>query len=279
MKIGLCSFYNKPASNWGEPCARTMKAYCEQRGYDYIRPEVELVASRSPNWQKPDILLRHLGQYDLLVWVDGDVVITNFDWRIEDVIAQSYFDTDAHFNSDHNYRGGFNNGVMFLRNRASVFDLLLNWRDLHGLPWAENDNDAMWPLVRDAKDLSVTWLPQKLINAYPNIHTDGDWLVHLAGLKNRMVIVRIFCEQYCPWAIDADRPPACEKCGGLMRLKFDRSGDLSQIHGGYVAHGFACGHSNCGEHGIVKYEPTWRDLPSDGAQRQPIGSNDRLSGI
>jgi hypothetical protein len=59
-----------------------MKAYAQRHGHDYLA--VDLDGERPPAWQKLPAMYAALKRYDVVVWLDADVVIA---WPGADIVA------------------------------------------------------------------------------------------------------------------------------------------------------------------------------------------------
>jgi hypothetical protein len=48
------------------------KIYCDKHGYDIIKTNKKKFLDRTPHWERLPFILRHLEQYDYVVWLDAD---------------------------------------------------------------------------------------------------------------------------------------------------------------------------------------------------------------
>ena len=84
MKLALCSLVLGDAyKKRMEPCTQSQSEYAEKHGYTRITDETVYDAIRPYSWYKIKITKKYLKDYDYLVWIDADVMITNQDRRIE----------------------------------------------------------------------------------------------------------------------------------------------------------------------------------------------------
>lgn len=178
-RVGVCQFFDKPIADWAVPCARSVEKFCRSRGYVYHRPDAAPDPSRPAAWQKPEVLLAHLAEHELAWWVDADVVVTNGAIDLEKLVAGT--DADIYLSRD---RLGLNNGVFALRPTLASFRFLRLWRDRFP-PGTRMGGDqevfAACLAEAEAAGLRVCWLEQRAINARPDSHQPGDWLIHFAG--------------------------------------------------------------------------------------------------
>jgi len=62
------------------------KSYCEARGYDMVRGRDRLCPDRAPHWERIPLLLKHLDNYEYLMWIDGGDVLLNEDRDIGELV-------------------------------------------------------------------------------------------------------------------------------------------------------------------------------------------------
>lgn len=95
------------------------KAYCKKQKYDYIRIDTSSWSEkkRHPSWLKIQVVkdVALLKKYDIVVWVDSDVIINNHEARIEDFLGhKSLSHTIADFISDGDKSNSPCAGIFFL---------------------------------------------------------------------------------------------------------------------------------------------------------------------
>ncbi|XP_031484141.1 uncharacterized alpha-1,2-galactosyltransferase C1289.13c-like [Nymphaea colorata] len=201
--------------------------YAEARGYDFIDASEEVDRSRPPSWSKILAVKRHLHRYDWVFWNDADSLVTNFDISIEEVLADAIGDIghaqsfpDLILTTDVN---GVNAGMFFMRNSSWSQAFLDTWWNQTSFiirqvgSTKSGDNDALKHLVgslppeqfRDHVRIarmqclfnSYPWIPSlkstfRLITApkttWRGAFSDGDFMVHLAGLDDKKKWARRF---------------------------------------------------------------------------------------
>ena len=107
MKIAIITFYTDNCSHYAKLSDISKKKYCEKHGYDYIVHNTPF-NRRQPNWNKIEVLLAHFDNYDMVVWMDADAIIANYDFDISTI----FNDKDIYMSKDIN---GWNNGVFALK--------------------------------------------------------------------------------------------------------------------------------------------------------------------
>src|SRR5450432_1291489 len=82
--IAVCSLYCDvdPLRRVTEP---NRIAYCERHGYAYHAEYASMDPLRPPSWTKVLLLLRHLGKYEWVLWLDADAVIVRPERKLEEI--------------------------------------------------------------------------------------------------------------------------------------------------------------------------------------------------
>ncbi|XP_008794285.2 probable alpha-1,6-mannosyltransferase MNN10 [Phoenix dactylifera] len=193
------------------------RAYAERMGYDFIDARRLVDPSRPPNWSKILAIRSHLRHYDWLFWNDADTLVTNPDISLESIlnVAIGYSDLKASpdlvVTEDFN---GVNSGVFFFRRSEWSEKFLDTWWNQTSFvrfgSTLSGDNAAMKHLIdslpsEELRDHVRVSPMQCLFNSYPwfptwkNAHrlissplttwrgaySDGDFMVHLAGLDEK----------------------------------------------------------------------------------------------
>lgn len=103
--------------------------YAERHGYDLLIPD-NILDDRPPSWQKVRVLKYYLHDYDMLLWIDCDVVIADGSKDIADEFEPGFMQAVVrHYTQDGEVP---NFGVWILRNTKKTFDWLdLLWKQEH----------------------------------------------------------------------------------------------------------------------------------------------------
>jgi hypothetical protein len=176
------------------PALASKKAYAEKRGYTYLLGQEEWWDRERPTaWSKIPFLLDTLEKSPegcLVFLSDADVLITNPDLRLEDVVV-SLLPEGKDMLIAIDACGHINSGNILLRNTAwtrDYFRRVYQQTDLLYHIWWENA--AMIKLLeQNPTDLAKTQVTgqHKKFNAYlmglpgQSLWTPGDLLVHFAG--------------------------------------------------------------------------------------------------
>jgi len=162
--------------------------------------------SRPPSWSKilalkTAILSRN---FDWLVWLDGDMVITNFGTRVESMLPFGHA-IDLLVSQDCD---DLNMGAFVLRSSQSALDLL---EEIYGGPhvteeilqdrwWEQKSFIALYAKSEGVRNRTML-VPQRMFNSYPPTYSchengtagwlPGDFAIHFPGsdesLRNRLV--------------------------------------------------------------------------------------------
>ena len=185
-RIAVASVYaGLPAVR--ERFERNRIEYCQRHGYAHVAACENLEPARHPVWSKMKLLLRHLPEFDWMLWLDADALIVNRDITLESFVDSS---ADLIVTADHN---GLNAGVFLLRNSpaaARFLELAWDRADCIDHPWREQE--AMCRVLRDHPELiRVKFVERTSLNSYFGLDRPGPetLIVHFPSIPwdRRMV--------------------------------------------------------------------------------------------
>lgn len=190
--------------------------YCKYHNYDFI---IKLF-DKCSGWEKLIVLQKELKNYDYIFMSDTDVVITNRDIRIEDIINK-YHDEDKfmYISCDYN---SINSGNIIWKNCDKTFEFLdkviklgsNNIRFSLNTPYkviGVYEQPSIIYYINKEYNNDIVIIPQYEINSYiidkVNINNErglwknNDFLIHFAGLNNNINIninnlIKKFCYIY-----------------------------------------------------------------------------------
>ena len=200
MKIAVVTFaIGADYKRSMEPGIQSKREWCAKQKYDFhCGGDAIWDRSRPIPWSKLLYFQQFLNDYDYLFISDADVLITNPDLRIEDVILPHMGDKDLLWTFD--VCEHLNSGHMLLRCSArdwlkEYFDLVWKQEDLiHHIWW---ENAAMIKVFENYPDHAkriATCKESWLFNAYlfgptgtaidpsRRLWKEGDLLIHFAGV-------------------------------------------------------------------------------------------------
>lgn len=167
MKIAIVQIYDDNIKEYAE-YSRLMNAmYANKHGYTYVCFEYDLVpVSISVYYNKIlaiDSVFKDQRNFDWVLYLDSDAMITNFNYKIEDIINR-HQGKDIIMASDDN---GANNGVILIKNSTTSSEFLQRcFTDRNFFHSKTPEQNAMlYHLERDyAEYLGVE--PAHILNAY-----------------------------------------------------------------------------------------------------------------
>jgi hypothetical protein len=205
-----------------EPGMASKRAYCQTHGYTFLEGGEDVWDRKKPiPWSKINFILKYLDEYDYLFWSDGDVIITNPETKLEDMMLPLIpADKDMVWCRD--ACGNLNNGNVLFRGRSAwVRDFLQRCyaqeQLTHHIWW---DNAAfcyLYETVAADREHIVTVEDPALFNAYlfdnqnsaetntVRLYKPGDFLVHFAGVYDPWNIYR--CMIYIARCAKAGKAP------------------------------------------------------------------------
>lgn len=173
-------------------CIKSQEDHALKHGYTRITDESVFAPDRDATWSKIPLLLKYLPNYDYIMWIDGDVLVTNQERKIEDFINLLQDDKLLLIGSDFQ---GLNAGVFVIRNCPLAIDLLNDaWKREELARVLFHEQTAITDLLATPKYKDCAQvIPHKFIsimNAYdhrmdPRVHwLPGDFCIHFAGIKD-----------------------------------------------------------------------------------------------
>lgn len=92
---------------------KSRQIYCDKHGYDYIENVSITRKNFPPQWEKLSMLKQYQqSNYDYLVWMDADTLITNMDIKLENIINTHMKNFTIMIAKDNNW---INSGVIFCK--------------------------------------------------------------------------------------------------------------------------------------------------------------------
>lgn len=186
-RIGVLTAYNADVSEMGQLAEQNHRRYCLRHGYSFVCETSGFDTSRKPPWSKILFLLKHMSRFDWVLWLDADTLIMNPAIPLQSFLAD---DADMIISEDWN---GINAGVFFLRNTPWSIDFLERiWNQTDFLDHGWQEQAAMRHLLSiSALDRRhVCLVPHTRFNTYLPEYRQGDFLLHFAGIPDRLTFMR-----------------------------------------------------------------------------------------
>lgn len=189
MKIAVVTSYDNNFLGVANVVMPRWRNYCKKQGYTFIE-KVNCGSGRHPVWDKVYFTHQILPNYDYVLYLDADTLLTNPDIKIEDFIAL-HPDKDLLISDDCH---GLNVGVFIIKNTKWSLDYLEQvWNIERWINGILGEQIAMREIL-GYNSTNVVYVEQKLFNAYKyeiydKVFPSGQWneksfLLHLPGYPN-----------------------------------------------------------------------------------------------
>lgn len=200
MKLAITIQTNDAFKSITELTLLRLQLYCSLHKYSLFVNECDL---KSPEivWQRIPDIQKVLADHDVAIHLDADILITNPDIRMEDILRDD--GTDCWFGTD---TYGINDGFCTFRNTESSQHLLCWLADSVNRGYS-SPQDAMGTFLHTPElrvDCNITLLPQHMVNSYMTEEygeldpagqwKEGDFILHLPAMSNdrRVEILKKF---------------------------------------------------------------------------------------
>jgi hypothetical protein len=125
MRVALVMFYDDAIREYGDLTFQINQLYCLKHGLDLICSHETAYQNRHPAWERLPLLLKHLPNYDYLVWIDADAFFYFHSTSIIDMIKTTP-QTDFIFSRDIG-NGNINTGIFVVKNTDYSYMFLSKW--------------------------------------------------------------------------------------------------------------------------------------------------------
>lgn len=192
IKIDVCTFYTgeKYSDNVIHYGQQTMIDYCSNHNYTFHVEKEQLLPDLPAHWTKLALLLRLSRERDCdyIVWLDADIMITNQNIKIENIIEEHMHGKDFLLSRDISEE--INTGVWIIRNTEytkSILELIINLPELRYRGYEDQDvfNKVYTKNLLQIQD-HCSILPvskQRVMNCCVGFYKWGDWLIHFFSLS------------------------------------------------------------------------------------------------
>ncbi len=154
--------------------------YTSKHNYQYHIYTHSLVDESIPTWNKVVALKNHIKDHDYIVWIDSDLVFTNLDIKIEDIIAKQP-KKDLLVCDD---IGGWtlNSGVLIIKKTEWSMNMLDKLWNMEHLPHYKGAEQAQLIelLKSESKDRYYIF-PRSEFNQHPKEWKQGMFILHMMG--------------------------------------------------------------------------------------------------
>jgi hypothetical protein len=159
----------------------TIEHWCRKHGYEFVLSEEEW--GRPPAWGKVRLVQRHIDDCDWLFLIDSDVIITNPEISVEEILREhegERFDILMTL-----MRGNLNTGAMLIKRSDWIKSFCDVWWDqeelIHHGWWEQAALIHLYNENYDHLKRRIHIIHPKWINSYVFEWKRGDFLAHFAG--------------------------------------------------------------------------------------------------
>lgn len=188
--------FDENMSSVGNLTVISHRLYAERQGYSFETVR-SYKAGSHPSWQKLEIIRDRLNDYDCILWLDADVVVTNMSIQISDILGNM---EGIVCSRDWCLEGSdFSAGVLIITRcmgSRQVIDAAMRkteWKNK--LLW---DQSALQEVYHKDEGLRGVFhiLPRRTLNSVPSDAQSeavepwqsGDFICHLTGISNALRI-------------------------------------------------------------------------------------------
>lgn len=132
-KLKICCFmwYDINMESYGNVNFEINKKYCEKYGYDIIKSNERTYKTRTPHWERLPFILKHMDNYDYIVWIDADAhlyldsaPLTN----VIDVYRDKLFILSADIDEPvYDHRWAVNSGFFIMKTTPQSKKIITEW--------------------------------------------------------------------------------------------------------------------------------------------------------
>lgn len=177
---------------------QSKKEYCKKHNYDFIIGDKNIYdVTRPIAWSKIKMIKKYLKNYDYIFCSDADVILMNYDIKIEDLIKM-YFKENTNILLTKDWQN-LNTGNMIIKNDSKIFEFLDDiYKQIQFLNhswWEQAAFIHLYDNNKNIRDFCVVLEKSHVLNAYifefekypipdSNKFRNDDFLIHFAGISS-----------------------------------------------------------------------------------------------
>ena len=129
-------FYDDVIKSYGDINYKINKLYCEKYNLDLIVSHTKIYSDRCAAWERLPLILKHIKDYDYIVWIDADAFFYINSNNIIDIITNNINninninnnnkDVNFIFSKDIDY-DNINTGIFIVKNSQYSIDFITKW--------------------------------------------------------------------------------------------------------------------------------------------------------
>ena len=191
----------------------TIQAYCEKHNYQFIPYHTNLENKYKPHWNKLHYSIKLLKENnsEYIVWFDHDIVIKNYNIKLENIINKYKFNQcNALFmmSQDPASNYPFNTGVIVFKNNKETLNIFQKFLEMRNNPYkykllkkyggfnfkgGMQDTRVMLAYFNKNKNKLLS-IPHKVLQSFygqAEFFSKGDFCGHVAGPQGHKLIKKL----------------------------------------------------------------------------------------
>lgn len=198
-KIGIVSLYTPEISDYAIESEISIRDYAFKQGYTFHVYRDKLDKDSHPNWSKPQALLNHFDDHEVVVWMDSDTIIFNTNQKFENILSECVpikkiiACEDLGANNRILPKGSLlNSGIIMFRNHKYTKNLIKRWLNFTGdkssLYSSGGDQEIFCNILKrsDSKGNNIKIFPMNKFNTDPRFVNNDTFIVHFMAYGNSL---------------------------------------------------------------------------------------------
>jgi hypothetical protein len=123
-------FYDLPIAEYGDINYKINKKYCDRHNIDIICEHEKMHLNRHSAWERLPLILKHIDNYDYIIWIDADAFFYYNERNICEIIKEHFNENiNFIFSKDINCTGNddINTGFFIVKNTQFSKDFINKW--------------------------------------------------------------------------------------------------------------------------------------------------------
>ena len=182
-KIAVVMMYTPNLANICSYSEANIIAYCNKHKYTcYIYKDS--MTDSHPTWNKPLVIKDNIEKHEFIMWIDSDAIFTNFDIKIEEIIAKEPEKSLLVCNDIGRWK--INAGVQIWKNCDWSVQTLNEWWNMKHLDHIQGGDQGQLIQLLIKKDLNEEIyhiFDQTEFNCHPKKHKPGMFILHMMGMS------------------------------------------------------------------------------------------------
>ena len=188
MRVCLLMFYDDNIRDYGDINYKINKLYCEKYNLDLILSKEKTYKDRHSAYERLPLILKHIKDYDYIVWIDADAFFYINSNNIIDII-NSNSNTNFICSNDIG-NNNINTGIFIVKNSQYSIDFLTKWAYDEEL-YINNPYPTWWDqgVLINMINQNILDINQNLIkydygvlqHFYEHDKLDKTYIYHIAG--------------------------------------------------------------------------------------------------